>query len=83
MWLSSPAKRVEALVGGCHVTLTTSPGGSGAYRRGLFWQGFFRAPKIAALAGSYGTTVVRIHAITRTGNVLDAKVTVPVSQGYG
>jgi hypothetical protein len=83
VWLSSPAQSVTALVGRRHVKLTTSSGGSGAYRRTFFWQGFFRAPEIAVLASGENTAVVRVHAIAPNGNALTVRVTVPVSQGYG
>src|SRR5437879_1149313 len=39
VWLARPARNVTAVVDGHDVVLRTRTGGTGSYRRGLFWQG--------------------------------------------
>lgn len=83
VWLRRPARSVTAVVHGHAVRLATAAGGTGSYRRSLFWQGFFSDPYVADLASGGGTLLVRIRVLTPGGSVLTGRAIVYVSAGYG
>jgi hypothetical protein len=83
VWLEKPARSVTARLDGHSVTLGTRAGGSPAYARGLFWQGFFRDPHAQALADASRSIPVRVRVTMQTGEVRIARALVYVSEGYG
>lgn len=83
VWLSAPARRVSASVHGKTIVLATRAGGSGAYRRRYFWQGFFHDRYVAGLAKQQGKVLVHVRAISATGTPFTTKRSVSVAQGYG
>jgi hypothetical protein len=83
VWLSQPASKVTAVVDGHGVRLGTRPGGTGSYRRGLFWQGFFPDPGAQRLADASRSIPISVRVTMLDGSILAAKPTVYVSEGYG
>lgn len=83
VWLRRPARHVVAVVHGRRVRLKTGRGGSGAYARGRFWQGFFRDAYVSTLADAGERVPVRVRATFAGGVTRAATATVTVSQGYG
>jgi hypothetical protein len=83
VWLREPASAVTAIVDGSRVALGTQAG-SGAYRRGLFWQGFFADARAKRYCSEFPhELVVRIRISSRDGQALVATGWAPVSCGYG
>lgn len=83
IWVRHPARSVTALVHGQTIRLSTAAGGSAAYAKYFFWQGFFHDPYVADLASGSGNVLVRIRVVSATGSLLVGRTTVYVSQGYG
>lgn len=83
VWLKQPARRVTAQVDGHRVILGTKAGGRGVYRRGVFWQGFFRDRRAQALADAARSIPVHVRVTTRLGEVVPVTTLVYVSEGYG
>ncbi len=65
----------------------THTGGSGSYRRGLFWEGIFADPGAQRIADAYGSAsgsvTVRLRVAESDGSIGNANSTVPLSEGYG
>src|SRR5712672_1979673 len=55
VWLAKPAGNVIATVDGHNVVLRTRAGGTGSYRRGLFWEGIFADPSAQRIADAFGS----------------------------
>ena len=72
---------------GHDVVLHTRAGGTGSYRRGLFWEGVFADPgaqRIADADGSAaGSVSVHLRVAENDGSIGNANSTVPLSEGYG
>lgn len=83
IWVRHPARNVTALVHGQTIRLSTAAGGSGAYAKHFFWQGFFHDPYVADLASGGGNVPVRIRVVSANGSLVVGRTTVYVSQGYG
>ena len=83
VWLPRSARSVSAVVHGHSCTLRTGSG-TGAYRRGLFWQGFFADRRAEHLAADWPHLLaVRLRVVATDGTVLLARGSAPVSSGYG
>jgi hypothetical protein len=67
--------------------LRTHAGGTGSYRRGLFWEGVFADPGAQRIADAFGSAsdsvTVRLRVVADDGSIGDANSTVPLSEGYG
>jgi len=87
VWLARPVRNVTAVVDGHDVVLRTRAGGTGSYRRGLFWQGIFAdssAQQVADAFGSAsGSVTVRLRVVENDGSIGHTNSTVPLSEGYG
>jgi hypothetical protein len=83
VWLARPARNVTAVVDGHEVVLRTRAGGTGSYRRGLFWQGIFADSSAQRTADASGSAIVRLRVTEKDGSVANATSTVRVSEGYG
>lgn len=83
IWVRHPARSVTAVVHGQTIRLSTAAGGSAAYAKNFFWQGFFHDPYVADLASGGGNMLVRIRVVSAAGSLLVGRTTVYVSQGYG
>jgi hypothetical protein len=83
VWLAHRAIGVTAVVDGVSVRLRTHSGGTGSYRRQLFWQGFFRDPRAQRLADTSGSTPIRVSVTAPDGSISAGTRTVHVSEGYG
>ena len=82
VWLGRRARSVSATVDGHDFRLRTRSGGTGSYRRGLFWEGVFPDPNAQKLAGASRPILVRVRVIANDGSTGDAKAVVYVSEGY-
>jgi hypothetical protein len=74
---------VTAIVDGHDVVLRTRAGGTGSYRRGLFWQDIFADPSAQRIADASGSVIVRVRVTEDDGSVGNASSIVRVSEGYG
>jgi hypothetical protein len=83
VWLARPARNVTAIVDGHDVVLRTRAGGTGSYRRGLFWQDIFADPSAQRIADASGSVIVRVRVTEDDGSVGNASSIVRVSEGYG
>jgi hypothetical protein len=87
VWLARPARNVTAVVDGQDVVLRTREGGTGSYRRGLFWQGIFPDSSAQRIAGAFGSAsgsvTVRLRVVENDGSIRNANSNVPLSEGYG
>ena len=83
VWLTQPARDVTAIVDRHEVVLRTHAGGTGSYRRGLFWEGIFADPSAQRIADASGSVSVRLRVTESDGSVGNANSTVRVSEGYG
>jgi hypothetical protein len=87
VWLAKPARNVTAIVDGRDVVLRTRAGGTGSYRRGLFWEGIFADPSAQRIADAFGSAsgavTVRLRVVENDGSIGNANPTVPLSEGYG
>ena len=83
VWLARPARDVTAVADGVGVRLRTQTGGTGSYRRQLYWQGFFRDPRAQRLADASGSIPIRVTVTAPGGSVSGVSRTVYVSKGYG
>jgi hypothetical protein len=83
VWLAHPARRVSAVADGISVRLRTHSGGTGPYRRQLFWQGFFRDPRAQQLAAASGSIPIRVTVTAPDGSISVVTRTVYVSEGFG
>jgi hypothetical protein len=83
VWLAHPATAVTAVADGVSVRLRTHSGGTGSYRRHLFWQGFFRDPRAPRLADRSRSISIRVRVTAPDGSVSAGTRTVSVSEGYG
>ncbi len=87
VWVARPARDVTAIVDGHHVVLRTQAGGTGSYRRGLFWEGIFADPSAQLIADAFGSAsgsvTVRLRVVENDGSIGNANSTVPLSEGYG
>jgi hypothetical protein len=87
VWLAQRARGVTAIVNGHDVVLHTRAGGTGSYRRGLFWEGIFADPSAQQIADDFGSASgsvsVRLRVAENDGSVGNANSTVPLSEGYG
>jgi hypothetical protein len=83
VWLVRPATGVTAVADGISVRLRTRSGGTGAYRRFLYWKGFFHDPRAARLADRSRSIPIRVSVTARDGSASTGTRTVRVSQGYG
>jgi hypothetical protein len=83
VWLGRPARSVTATVDGHDFRLRTRSGGTGSYRRGLFWHGVFPDPNAQKFADASRSILVRVSVIANDGSTGDAKAVVYVSEGYG
>jgi hypothetical protein len=87
VWLKQPARDVTAIVDGHDVVLHTRAGGTGPYRRGLFWEGTFADPNAQRIADAFGSAAgsvaVRLLVAENDGSIGNANSTVPLSEGYG
>jgi hypothetical protein len=83
VWIARPARNVTATVDGHDVVLRTRAGGTGSYRRGLFWEGIFADPSAQRIADASGSVTVRLRVRENDGSVGSANSTVRVSEGYG
>jgi len=82
VWLAHPASRVTAVADGVRVRLRSPSGGTGSYRRRLFWQGFFHDPRAHRLAGASGSIAVRVTVTAPDRSISAGTRTVDVSEGY-
>ena len=86
VWLAQPAREVTAIVDGHYVVLRTHAGGTGSYRRGLFWEGIFADPTAQRIADAFGSASgsvpVRLRVVANDGSSGNANSTVPLSEGY-
>jgi hypothetical protein len=83
VWLAQPAREVTAIVDGHDVVLRTRAGGTGSYRRGLFWQGIFADPSAQRIADDSRSVIVRLRVTENDGSVGHTSLAVPLSEGYG
>jgi hypothetical protein len=83
VWLARPARDVTAVADGVSVRMRTHSGGTGSYRRQLYWQGFFRDPRAQRVADGSGSIPIRVSVTAADGSVSAVTRTVPVSTGYG
>jgi hypothetical protein len=83
VWLARPARNVTAIVDGHDVVLRARAGGTGSYRRGLFWQDIFADPSAQRIADASGSVIVRVRVTEDDGSVGNASSIVRVSEGYG
>ena len=83
VWLAHPATGVTAIADGVSVRLRPHSGGTGSYRRRLFWQGFFRDPRAPRLADRSRSIPIRVRVTALDGSVSTGTRTVSVSEGYG
>jgi hypothetical protein len=83
VWLANPAGSVTAVADGVRVRLRSRSGGTGSYRRRLFWQGFFRDPRAHWLADASGSIAVQVTVTAPDRSISAATRTVHVSEGYG
>ena len=83
VWLAHPATGVTAVVDGVSLRLRTHSGGTGSYRRHVFWQGFFRDPRAPGLADRPRSIPIRVRVTALDGSVSAGTRTVQVSEGYG
>jgi hypothetical protein len=87
VWLARPARGVTAIVDRHDVVLHTRAGGTGSYRRGLYWEGIFADPSAQRIADAYGSAFcsvsVRLRVAENDGSIGNANSTVPLSEGYG
>jgi hypothetical protein len=87
VWLARPARNVTAVVDGHDVVLRTRAGGTGSYRRGLFWEGVFADPGAQRIADAFGSAAgsvtVRLRVVANDGSIDNTNSTVPLSEGYG
>ncbi len=83
VWVAQPARNVTAIVDRHYVVLGTRAGGTGAYPRGLFWEGIFADPSAQRIADASGSVSVRLRVTENDGSVGNANSTVRVSEGYG
>ena len=83
VWLARPASGVTAVADGISVRLRTHSGGTGRYRRRLYWQGFFHDPRAQTLADSSRSVPLRVRVTAPDGSVSAGTRTVFVSEGYG
>jgi hypothetical protein len=87
VWLARPARSVTAVVHGHEVVLRTHEGGTGSYRRGLFWEGVFADPsaqRTADASGSAsGSVTVSLRVVANDGSIDNTNSTVQLSEGYG
>ena len=83
VWLAREAQSVRATVDRHAVKLRTGLG-AGAYRRGLFWRGFFTDSRAQRFADEYPHDLsIEIRAVEMDGGVHVAQTSAPVSGGYG
>ena len=87
VWLAQPAIGVTAIVDGHDVALHARAGGTGSYRRGLFWEGTFADPNAQRIADAFGSASgsvsARLQVTENNGSIGNANSTVPLSEGCG
>lgn len=83
VWVPHPARSVSARLDGQLLRLHTRAGGSGAYRKGMFWQVFFRDRHAQAWADASRSITVRVTVVEADGSHHTARALVYVSEGYG
>lgn len=83
VWLLRPASNATAVVDGVSVHLRSHSGGTGRYRRWLFWQGFFRDPHAQRLANASDSIPVHLKVTAPSGSISAGTRTTFVSSGYG
>jgi hypothetical protein len=87
VWLAQPARDVTAVVDGHDVMLHPRAGGTGPYRRGLFWEGSFADPSAQRIADAFGSASgsvsVRLREAENDGSISKTNSAVPLSEGYG
>ena len=83
VWVARPARNVTGIIDGHDVVLRTRAGGTGSYRRGLFWQGIFADPSAQRIADASGSVIVHLQVTENDGSVIKTNSSVRVSEGYG
>jgi hypothetical protein len=83
VWVARPARSVSARLDGKQLRLRTHAGGSGTYRKGMFWQLFFHDSHAQAWADASRSIPVRVTVVTKDGTTHAARPLVYVSEGYG
>jgi hypothetical protein len=74
---------VTVVADGRRFRLHTRSGGTGSYRRRLFWQAFFSDPRAKRIADASGSISIRVVVTAPDGSTSAGTRTVHVSEGYG
>jgi hypothetical protein len=83
VWVAQPARSVSARLDSKRLRLYTRAGGSGSYRKGMFWQMFFHDSHAQAWADASRSIRVRVTVVARDGSTHTVRPLVYVSEGYG
>ena len=83
VWLQQPASAVTAVVDDVPVALRTHAGGSGSYRKHLFWQGIFQDPHVQRLTEASAPIPIRLRVSATNGSVSVRTRAVLIHRGYG
>lgn len=83
VWVPRPERSVSARLEGHLLRLHTRGRGTGSYRKGMFWQIFFRDSHAQAWADASRSTPVSLIVVARDGTSHTARPLVYVSEGYG